>query len=290
VRGGSGGGGPYHGLVTRRRDLGTDQDYLRQRQYRDPSNLDARIALHAKYSRADEPWYRWLAGLVEWPAGGDVLEVGCGSGALWVNVAALLPPLRLTLSDLSDGMVEAATRAVEPLDGIDLAGTRTCDAQELPFPDASFDVVVANHMLYHVPEPARAVAEFARVLRPHGVLLAATNGPKHLDVIADLSRHALGWAPLDSSDKRFGTSHGAEVLGTAFASVEWRLHPSSMVCTDPYDVFAFIASTAAGQEASGDERIALKDAIEDRFRAEGGTLAVTVEAGCFVARHPGPGR
>ena len=71
---------PYHGLVTRRRELGTDPDYLRQRQYRDPSNLNARIALHAKYSRADEPWYPWLAGLVEWPADGDVLEVGCGSG------------------------------------------------------------------------------------------------------------------------------------------------------------------------------------------------------------------
>jgi len=281
---------PYHGLVTRRRELGTDPDYLRQRQYRDPSNLNARIALHAKYSWADEPWYPWLAGLVEWPANGDVLEVGCGSGALWVNVAALLPPLRLTLSDLSEGMVEAATHAVEPLDGIDLAGARTSDAQDLPFPDASFDVVVANHMLYHVPEPDRAVAEFARVLRPHGVLLAATNGPRHLDALADLSRQALGWSPLDFADGRFGTSSGAAILGTAFTSVEWRPHPSSMVCTDPYDVFAFIASTAAGQEASADERLALKDAIEDRFRAEGGTMTVTVETGCFVARHPRPGR
>ena len=145
-------------------------------------------------------------------------------------------------------------------------------------------------MLYHVPEPERAVAEFARVLRPHGVLLATTNGPRHLDGIADLSRQALGWAPLDFADGRFGTSRGAEILGTAFVSVDWRPHPSSMVCTDPYDVFAFIASTAAGQEASADERLALKDAIEDRFHAEGGSMTITVETGCFVARHPNSGR
>ena len=275
--------------MTRRRELGIDPDYLRQRQYRDPSNLNARIALHAKYSRADEPWYPWLASLTEWPAGGDVLEVGCGSGALWVNIAALLPHLRLTLTDLSDGMVEAATRAVEPLDSIDLVGARTSDAQDLPFSDAAFDVVVANHMLYHVPEPTRAVAEFSRVLRPDGALLAATNGPRHLDVLADLSRQALGWSPLDFSDGRFGTSNGAVILGTAFASVEWQPHPSTMVCSDPYDVFAFIASTAAGQEASADERLALKEAIEDRFRAEGGAMTVTVETGCFVARDPGSG-
>ena len=178
----------------------------------------------------------------------------------------------------------------KPLDGIDLVGARTSDAQDLPFADAAFDVVVANHMLYHVPEPARAVAEFSRVLRPDGVLLAATNGPRHLDVLADLSRQTLGWSPLDFADGRFGTSNGAAILGTAFASVEWQPHPSTMVCTDPDDVFAFIASTAAGQEASADERLALKEAIEDRFRAEGGTMTVTVETGCFVARDPRSGQ
>ena len=56
--------------------------------------------------------------------------------------------------------------------------------------------------------------------------------------------------------------------------------------TDPDDVYAFIGSTAAGQEASPEECRALKEAIEDRFRAGGGTMTVTVETGCFVARDP----
>jgi SAM-dependent methyltransferase len=275
-----------HGPVTRRQGLSSDPEYLRERQYKDPSNLNARIALHAKYARADEPWYPWLAGRIAWPADGDVLEVGCGTGALWDNIAPLLPGLRLTLTDLSDGMVEAAGSAVEPLGNIELVAARTCDAQDLPFADGSFDVVVANHMLYHVPDPGGAAAEFARVLRPGGVLLAATNGPRHLDAIADLSRQSLGWSPLDFAGARFGTANGSAILGTAFATVEWQPHPSTMVCTDADDVYAFIASTAAGQEASPGQLVALQRAIEDRITAGGGALSVTTEAGCFVARGP----
>lgn len=198
--------------MTDREALGTDQEYLRERQYKDPQNLSARMALHTKYPRADVPWYPWLVGRVDWPEGGRVLEVGCGTGALWVSTAALLPHLRLTLTDLSEGMVAAAAAAVAPLAEIELAEARTCDAQALPFDDGAFDVVVANHMLYHVPDPRLAVAAFARVLRPGGVLLAATNGPRHLRAIADVSRATLGWSSLDFTDGRFGLTTGEEIL------------------------------------------------------------------------------
>ena len=241
------------------------------------------MALHAKYSRAEVPWYEWLVGQVDWPEGGRVLEVGCGSGALWVNVAPLLPHLRLTLTDLSEGMVEAAASAVGPLRELALEGVLACDARDLPFRDDTFDVVVANHMLYHVPDPSRAVAAFGRVLRPGGVLLAATNGPTHLRALADLSRDAFGWSTLDTLDARFGRSTGEAILRTAFASVTWRPHPSTMVCTDPSDVIAFLASTPAGQDASPRQKEALRQAVESRFAAEGGQMAVTTEAGCFVA-------
>ena len=269
--------------MTRQQDVSTDQAYLRTRQYKTPENLQARMALHVKYSRAEVPWYEWLVGQVDWPEGGRVLEVGCGSGALWANVAPLLPSLHLTLTDLSEGMVAAAASAVGPLPGLELVDALACDALDLPFPDDTFDVVVANHMLYHVPDPRRAAASFARVLRPGGVLLAATNGPTHLRALADLSRHAFGWSSLDTSDARFGRSTGEAILGTAFGSVSWRLHPSTMVCTDPADVIAFIVSTPAGQDASPEQHEALREAVESRFAEEGGQLAVTTEAGCFVA-------
>ncbi len=272
--------------MARDQSLGTDADYLRDHQYRDPSNLNARIALHAKYSRSDVPWYPWLIGRIDWSPGTRVLEVGCGSGVLWVTVAPLLPGIHLTLTDLSEGMVEAATTAVGALPNIELAGAQTCDARDLPFKDGAFDVVVANHMLYHVPEPARAAAEFARVLTPEGVLMAATNGAHHLDAVRDLTREVFGWSSLDDAIQRFGPENGARILHGAFGAVAWHPHPSTLVCTDPEDVYAFIVSSDPGHEATADELSVLRGTIAARFAAEGGSLTITTEAGCLIADNP----
>ena len=274
--------------MTSRESFGIDADYLRDKQYSDATNLNARIALHARFARADEPWYPWLAARVDWPEDGDVLEVGCGPGLLWSSIAPLLPHLRLTLTDLSPGMLDEARSVVEPIGSLELVTTKACDAQDLPFPDLSFDVVVANHMLYHVPEPARAAGEFARVLRPDGVLLAATNGPDHLDVIADISQEVLGWSSLDFVDRRFGRSNGAAILSTAFEDVVWHHHPGKLVCDDPDAVIAYIRSSSAGQEAGESQLAALPEAVHRRFEAAGGAVTMKTDAGCFLARHSLP--
>jgi SAM-dependent methyltransferase len=272
--------------MAQRESLGTDAAYLREHQYKDPTNLSARISLHVRFARAEQPWYPWLVGLVDWPEGGDVLEVGCGAGHLWLNVAPLLPRLRLTLTDLSEGMLAAARETVAPLESIDLVATRACDAQALPWPEGSFDVVVANHMLYHVPDPSRAVAEFARVLRPGGVLMAATNGPNHLDVISELSQEILGHSSSDFVDRRFGASNGAAILSGGFGDVSWHRHPSTMVCDDPAAVLAFIMSSPAAKESDSARLEALAEAVAARFLNAGGVLHISTDAGCFVARGP----
>ncbi len=135
--------------MSREKLIGRDQDYLRNVQYRDPGNLAARADLHTKYSSAPVAWVPWVLTQIDWPAAGDVLEVGCGPGWLWAAGSALPAGLRLTLSDLSPGMVAVAReRALDA--GRHLAEARVADAQELPFAAGTFDVVVANHMLYHV--------------------------------------------------------------------------------------------------------------------------------------------
>ncbi|RSD20896.1 class I SAM-dependent methyltransferase [Amycolatopsis eburnea] len=124
----------------------------------------------ATYDAEMDFWDRRLFGdSRDWAcgqAGGDVLEVAVGTG---LNLPRYPAGVTLTGLDLSEGMLEVA-RTREPARPVTL---RQGDAQALPFEDASFDTVVCTFGLCAIPDPATAVAEMARVLRPGGRLILA---------------------------------------------------------------------------------------------------------------------
>ena len=132
-----------------------------------------------------------------------VLEVGCGWGELaaWIGRDT---GADVVATDLSPRMVELAREQ-----GVE---AQVADVQELPFPDASFDVVVAAWMLYHVPDLARAFAEIARVLRPGGRLVCATNSVFHLYELREL-------VGSGRSTITFSRESGEELLAPYFAAV-----------------------------------------------------------------------
>jgi len=155
--------------------LATNAESLRGEQYRDASNLAARIALHARFSTNALGWYRWvferLPGLEQL----HVLELGCGPGKLWTENAGRIPSgWSIRLSDASGGMVREARRSLAR------AGAHIefviAGAEASPFRNGSFECVVANHVLYHVSDRPAALREIARVLAPDGVLVASTVG------------------------------------------------------------------------------------------------------------------
>jgi SAM-dependent methyltransferase len=262
---------------------GRDQDYLRDVQYKDPTHLSARADLHTKYSSAPVAWVPWVKQQIDWPAGGDVLEVGCGPGWLWADGAGLPAGLRLTLTDLSPGMVEVA-RQRAAASSSELVEARLADAQELPLAADSYDVVVANHMLYHVPDPEKAVAELARVLRPGGVLMAATNGPRHLVELWEIRAEVFGGAPISVLPDIFGSITGRPILGRSFAQVQWRHYADTLLCTSSDDVVAFLTSSPPGLDAASDQLSDLRQAVQRRIDAGGGVFTVSKETGLFLAR------
>ena len=152
----------------------TDTSYLRGEQYATSVNLDARVFFHQRYSTNRHPWQRWVFDHLTTAEPARILELGCGPGNLWQQNADRIPPgWQVVLTDLSAGMLKgAATKLARP-DAFQLC---EADAQALPFEGAGFDAVIANHMLYHVPDRPRAFAEVRRVLKPGGKLYAATNG------------------------------------------------------------------------------------------------------------------
>jgi SAM-dependent methyltransferase len=132
-----------------------------------------------------------------------ILEVGCGWGELaeWVGRET---GAEVVAVDLSPRMVELARER-----GVD---ARIGDVQALPFADGEFDVAIAAWMLYHVPDLDRGIAELARVLRPGGRLVVATNSRFHLLELREL----VGSGP---STLKFSREDGDEHLGRQFAQV-----------------------------------------------------------------------
>jgi ubiquinone/menaquinone biosynthesis C-methylase UbiE len=101
--------------------------------------------------------------------GGDVLEIGGGSGAMAARLLATNAGLRMTVTDYDEAMT-AATRA-RLATSAGRAEVRQADATHLPFPDSRFDAVLSFIMLHHVIDWETALGEAIRVLRPGGVLV-----------------------------------------------------------------------------------------------------------------------
>ncbi len=111
---------------------------------------------------------------------GDVLDAGCGEGSMVRLLAARSPSARVVGSDINSRFLAYAERRAAT-DGLTNASFRQGDVQDLPFDDASFDVVWSHFVLYFVPDPGKAIAEFRRVLKPDGRLVIVLNYHTMLD-------------------------------------------------------------------------------------------------------------
>jgi SAM-dependent methyltransferase len=208
-----------------------------------------------------------------------VLEIGCGDGSIWrANVERTPPGWRLTLTDFSPGMVDAAAAALGAR-----ADYAAADARSLPFGDASFDAVIANHVLFHLPERERALAEIRRVLRPGGALVGTTVGRGHLQELRDLQadRENVFWR---ESPERFGLETAAPQLERFFVDVAIEPFPDSLAVTETEPLVDFVRSL----QTPGLDEDDLA-AIEARVQGEidrSGSFHVTKAIGRFRARKP----
>lgn len=254
-----------------------------EKQYRDSGKLAARARLHAEYTVAETGWFPWIARQLPLRTGDAVLDIGCGPGWYWAAVEKEIPRgLALTLSDFSPGMVAEAAARCRSLSFASVT-PQQADASALPFRDGAFDAVIAMHMLYHVADPAKAIAEMYRVLKPGGFLAVTTNGVNNMRAMYELAT-VFGSPPTDPVAAVSGLDAAERLLGARFGNVAMSVHPARLRITEPEDVFLALTSYPPGDEAGAARLEALRAAIAQAFRAGEGVLEVHKESALFISR------
>ncbi|HLE96561.1 MAG TPA: methyltransferase domain-containing protein [Candidatus Thermoplasmatota archaeon] len=230
-----------------------DAAYVRF-QYADDEKLRVRIETHERYSENTMPFVEWVLGHVDARPGQRLLDVGSGPG----QYHSRLGDVRVVAMDLSAGMLaKVRVPAVR------------ADAQALPFAEGSFDRVMANHVLYHVPDQRRALAEIRRVVRSGGRVVLATNGRttmRELFGIADEAAQRVGVAGYRTVALRFGLEDVDRVR---------EVEP----------VLAYVASMWVDQLDAA-RRAEFLERVDEQVRAiiaREGVFRVPKHSGCIVA-------
>ena len=260
----------------------TDQHYLKTDQYKDASNLNARVLIHQRFSTNPYGWFKSVFDrLLTLPENARILELGCGPGYLWkANIDRIPAGWNITLSDLSAGMLDAAWR------NLVITGRafqfKEIDAQSIPFEDETFDAVIANHMLYHVPDRPKAIGEINRILKPGGKLIATTVGENHMKEMNEWLSRVSGGKTSGMFALPFVLENGAAQLEEFFDHVSVTRYPDNLEITEVEPILAYIRSGFAASDLLNDELTALKQELEIELQ-EKGKIFITKDSGLFEA-------
>jgi ubiquinone/menaquinone biosynthesis C-methylase UbiE len=260
----------------------TDQQYLKTDQYKDSSNLDARVAIHPMFSTNPYGWFNWLFDrLSTLPADANILELGCGNGILWKSIAGRIPEgWNITLSDLSAGMLDAAWR------NLVVTGRafkfEEIDAQSIPYANETFDAVIANHMIYHVPDREKAIREFVRVLKPSGRLFATTVGENHMHEMGEWRKRITHNKYIGSFAMSFNLENGMEQLTPFFREVKRSQYEDNLHVTEIQSIIAYLRSAVSASDVDEVELEKLRLELEAQL-AKDGKIFISKDSGLFEA-------
>ena len=247
-------------------------------QYASSANLSTRISIHTKYSTNKQGFGNWIAEHYPISAGMSVLELGCGTGEIWLNQRELIERCsNIILTDFSKGMLSKAKDTLKQYPNIDYA---VVDIQHIPYADQSFDLVIANMMLYHVPDISRALSEVRRVLRDGGTFCCATYGENGImEHLAGLFRE---YGVTGEANHTFTLQNGKKQLQAYFDAVERYDYEDSLEVTDVNDLADYISSLTGMSSL----RALSRDTIIKVLSAAtvDGILKVPKEYGLFLSR------
>ncbi len=258
-----------------------DQEYLK-REYRNATNLNARIGLHQRFSLNSYGWMRWIFDQFDLLPACRILELGCGPGTLWLENMDRIPQgWDILLTDFSPGMLQ---QVQENLAGKRHFQYKVVDAQRMPLPfeDGTFDALIANHMIYYIVDKPALFAEIRRVLTPGGRFYASTVGETHLAELVDLIiRFDKRLASWQEGLESFSLESAGGQIAEFFPDVQLRRYEDGLAVTEVEPLLAYILSSKLDIE---NERIPLlKKFLEDEMNRSGGVIKITKDSGIFCS-------
>jgi len=292
--------------------INSDKNWTQQ--YENASNLRARIAIHELFSTNKEGWMPWffkelkqelsmmssnyknynkkisneniseLSNLDLKQPNIKILELGCGDASLWNKNFNYIPSnWEITLTDFSDGMLKDAKKNLG--EKRSRFNFKIVNAENIPFEEESFNVVIANHMLYHVPNINKALKEINRVLKSEGILFASTVGKNHMkeirEIISTFDIYSLtseSWEITDS----FQLENGLKIVSEYFNMVELKRYKDNLKVTDPVYILDYIFSMPGNNKVnlSSKDLKKIYDYLEDNIK-EKENIYITKDTGYF---------
>lgn len=264
-----------------------------RRQYATDDNLKIRQEIHDTYTVPRFDHSKWVVDALKWHGDEVVLDVGCGAGRYYDALSSGHPDATYVGIDISAGMLMKHP-----------AGDKVAlgDGMQLPFADHTFDIVMANHMLYHLPDIDEALIEFRRVLKPDGVIAAATNSAQSMPELQVLLRRAIVLLtrsgasqvqPPMPASALFSLESGARQLARHFYAVVRHEIPSKLVFSEIEPVMSYLETTREMREPQLPEDVSWEDVMMimqqqiTHLIHHLGELIITKSTGVLVATDEG---
>ena len=247
-----------------------------ENMYVKADTLSTRIGLHEKYSVNKYGFSNWIFDQYILAEDMNILELGCGTAVIWNNREERLPRnTKIILSDFSPLMVDKAKNLLQ---SNPLFSFQEINIQEIPYDNNYFDIVIANHMLYHVPDKNKAISEVKRVLKKDGTFYSSTLGEVSLKKLNDIYLKLDDRASFSyTKNISFTLENGSDLLSQYFRNVEKRQYIDSLNVTNIDDLMAYIKSYNKIPESINDDLYRL---VNDGFF--NGVFKIQKEQGLFI--------
>lgn len=258
-----------------------NKDTILMKQYKNSSNLQARINIHDLYSINKYGWHRWVYDNLKLKDNMKVLEIGCGNGELWKRNSDRIPKnCELYLTDISKGMIKDAEENLQELKC--KINFKAVDIENIEFENNTFDIVVCNHVLYYVKNKEKAFSEVKRVLKDNGIFYASTIGKNHMKDMINLAKEYDKRIELtpDNPAMKFGLENGKSQLSKFFNTVNLLVYDDKLIVNKAQPIVDYIYSTYENVDKIVKDKKTFNDFVEKKIEKEG-TIIIRKYTGLF---------